>query len=104
MSATTRTIQATPSLGRWLALAAVVVLTALIVVLSYAQLTSTQVATTAPAAGPAPTEVHDHGWSSAPILVQRDVRDLGWTSTTPLVLPADNVDPITDGSGLRRRR
>ena len=91
MSATTRTIQATPSWGRWLALATLVVLTALIVVLSYGQLTSARVDTTAPAAGAAPN----------PGLQQ--LREHGWSSTTPLVLTADD-DPYTDGSGLRRRR
>ena len=82
MSATSRTVQATPGMGPLVAVfAALLAGTALIVVLAYGQLTSSQ-ASLAPAAAPAPA-VHDHGWSSSSGLTTPDTYARGWGSTAP---------------------
>ena len=69
MSASSRTVQATPGMGQLIVVfAALLAGTALIVALAYGQLTASQ-AQLAPAAAPAPASAHDHGWSSAPSVV-----------------------------------
>jgi hypothetical protein len=85
MSATSRTIQATPGMGPLVAIfAALLAGTALIVVLAYGQLTASQ-ASLAPAAAPA---AHDHGWSSSSAaLTTPDTYYRGWYSSSILTTP-----------------
>ena len=88
MSATSRTVQATPGMGPLIAIfAALLAGTALIVALAYGQLTASQAAL-APAAAPAPASAHDHGWSSAPSDLPRpDAYYRGWYSSSILTTP-----------------
>lgn len=84
MSATSRTVQATPGMGQLVAVfAALLAGTALIVALAYGQLTASQVSL-APAAAPAPAVNHDHGWSSSSLGTAPAGRDSGWIDTTPI--------------------
>jgi hypothetical protein len=84
MSATSRTIQATPGMGPLVAIfAALLAGTALIVALAYGQLTASQVSL-APAAAPA---AHDHGWSSSSTVTSPDTYYRGWYSSSILTTP-----------------
>ena len=84
MSATSRTIQATPGIGPLaIVFAALLAGTALIVALAYGQLTASQVSL-APAAAPA---AHDHGWSSSSTLTTPDTYYQGWYSSSILTTP-----------------
>jgi hypothetical protein len=84
MSATSRTIQATPGMGPLVAIfAALLAGTALIVVLAYGQLTASQ-ASVASVAAPA---AHDHGWSSSSALTTPDTYYRGWYSSSILTTP-----------------
>ena len=72
MSATTRSIQATPSFGPLVAaFAAILVAIGLALALAYSQLGALQV-TTAPVSGSAPY-MHDHGLSTAAVAPPRNV-------------------------------
>jgi hypothetical protein len=83
MSASSRTVQATPGMGQLAAVfAALLAGTALIVALAYGQLTASQ-ASVAPAAAPAPAVAHDHGWSTSARGELFVGRDSGWIDTTP---------------------
>ena len=92
MSASSRTVQATPNMGQLaIVFAALLAGTALIVALAYGQLTTSQ-AQLAPAAAPAPASAHDHGWSSAPSdLTTPDAYARGWGSTAPAI-PRNGFD------------
>jgi len=84
MSATSRTIQATPGIGPLaIVFAALLAGTALIVALAYGQLTASQVSL-APAAAPA---AHDHGWSSSSTVTSPDTYYRGWYSSSVLTTP-----------------
>jgi len=84
MSATSRTIQATPGIGPLaIVFAALLAGTALIVALAYGQLTASQVSL-APAAAPA---AHDHGWSSSSTVTSPDTYYRGWYSSSILTTP-----------------
>jgi hypothetical protein len=84
MSATSRTIQATPGMGPLVAIfAALLAGTALIVVLAYGQLTASQ-ASVASVAAPA---AHDHGWSSSSTLTTPNTYYQGWYSSSILTTP-----------------
>ena len=84
MSATTRSIQATPSFGPLVAaFAAILVAMALALALAYSQLGAFK-ATTAPVSGSAQS-MHDHGWSTAAAAAPRNVaaqyaHDRGWVN------------------------
>ncbi len=81
MSATSRTVQATPGMGQLVVIfAALLAGTALIVALAYGQLTMSQLSV-APAAAPAPV-AHDHGWSSSSVSTAPVTHDHGWSSTS----------------------
>jgi hypothetical protein len=69
MSASSRTVQATPGMGQLVAIfAALLAGTALIVALAYGQLTASQSVSLAPAAAPAPAYSHDEsGRDTTPI-------------------------------------
>ena len=112
MSATTRTIQGTPSFGPLVAaFAAILVAMGLALALAYSQLGALQV-TTAPVSGSAPF-MHDHGLSTAAVAAPRNVAaqyahdhgsvnaagaapitNVGWT--TP---PYANSDPASIPAG-----
>ena len=109
MSATTRSIQATPSFGPLVAaFAAILVAMGLALALAYSQIGALQV-TTAPVSGSAPY-MHDHGLSSAAVAAPRNVAaqyahdhgslraapitNAGWT--TP---PYTNSDPASTSAG-----
>jgi hypothetical protein len=93
MSASSRTVQATPGIGQLVAVfAALLAGTALIVALAYGQLTASQ-GSLAPAAAPAPASAHDHGSSSSPEGAVPAARDSGWIDTTP-------VRPVVRGTGF----
>jgi hypothetical protein len=84
MSATSRTIQATPGMGPLVAIfAALLAGTALIVVLAYGQLTASQ-GSVASVAAPA---AHDHGWSSSSTLTTPNTYYQGWYSSSILTTP-----------------
>jgi len=82
MSATTRSIQATPSFGPLVAaFAAILVAMGLALALAYSQLGAFRT-TTAPVSGSAQS-MHDHGWSTAAAAAPRNVgaqyaHDRGW--------------------------
>ena len=98
MSATSRTVQATPGMGQLVVIfAALLAGTALIVALAYAQLTASQ-ASLAPAAAPAPA-VHDHGWSSSSDLTTPDTYARGWGSTAPVIRGNDFDKAHAPGAG-----
>jgi hypothetical protein len=103
MSATSRTIQATPGMGPLVAIfAALLAGTALIVALAYGQLTASQ-ASVAPAAVPA---AHDHGWSSSSTLTTPDTYYRGWYSSSVLTTPDTysrgwgSTAPVVRGNGF----
>ena len=96
MSATTRSIQATPSFGPFIAaFAAILLAMALALTLAYGQLGASQAAS-APL-NPGAQNAHDHGWShpgAAPI-----THDRGWATD-----PSTNSTPAGGGNGTRLAR
>ena len=99
MSATSRTIQATPGMGQLAVIFATLLAgTALIVALAYGQLTASQ-ATLAPAAAPAPA--HDHGWSASSLSTVPAVHDHGWSTTTRGPIPVGRDSGWIDTTPIR---
>jgi len=116
MSATTRSIQATPSFGPLAAaFAAILVAMGLALALAYSQLGAFRT-TTAPVSGSAQS-MHDHGWSTAAAAAPRNaaqyahdrgwidaagaapIKTVGWT-TPPYTNSAPASNPAgTDTSG-----
>ena len=91
MSATTRSIQATPSFGPLVAaFAAILVAIGLALALAYSQLGAFRT-TTAPVSGSAQS-MHDHGWSTAAAAAPRNVgaqyaHDRGWVNAAAAAAP-----------------
>jgi predicted cobalt transporter CbtA len=94
MSATTRSIEATPSYRPLVAaFAAIMLAVALVLLLAYAQLAGSQ-ATTAPL-NPGAQNAHDHGWSTAPAAGAAPVtNDRGWATA-----PSTQSAPVGTGTG-----
>ncbi len=106
MSATLRSIQATPTtrpLG--VAFGVVIAAAALLGALAFAGLTT---AKPQPASQPAPaaglvTANHDHGWSSAADAQAPAIRVRGWTATPAKVATGAGSPFASSGSGASNR-
>jgi hypothetical protein len=102
MSATTRSIQATPSFGPLVAaFAAILVAVGLALALAYSQLGALQV-TTAPVSGSA-QNMHDHGLSTAAGAAPRNVaaqyaHDHGSLSAAPFTTVGWTTPPYTSSA------
>ena len=105
MSATTRSIQATPSFGPLAAaFAAILVAMGLVLALAYSQLGALQV-TTAPISGSAQS-MHDHGLSTAAAAAPRNAaaqyaHDRGWidaAGAAPLTTVGWTTPPYTSSA------
>ena len=100
MSASSRTVQATPGMGQLaIVFAALLAGTALIVALAYGQLTSSQLSI-APAAAPAPV-AHDHGWSSSSVSTTPATHDHGWSSSSLGAVPVGRDSGWIDTTPIR---
>ena len=105
MSATTRSIQATPSFGPLAAaFAAILVAMGLALALAYSQLGAFRT-TTAPVSGSAQS-MHDHGWSTAAAAAPRNAaaqyaHDRGWidaAGAAPLTTVGWTTPPYTNST------